>query len=161
VTEARKLLRPYRQDSATTCAFLVLQRHPVVPAVPKRQPLHRKRTTMWYVPQSEWWTLRQLEVQSIADKLPAPSAASSDADEPHCHGSSTSPTQRQHKPPLPPAALSPREHTASLKTAWLTASLHHLETIVVEQFRERLMESFRLRNTTEGCRSCDMKLTWR
>ncbi|KAG3088269.1 hypothetical protein PI124_g9361 [Phytophthora idaei] len=62
----------------------------------------------WYVPKSEWWTLHQIEQQSIADKfLVAATPANSEAGENHCHGS---PTQRQHKPPLPPAALSPRAH---------------------------------------------------
>ncbi|KAG7380498.1 hypothetical protein PHYPSEUDO_007160 [Phytophthora pseudosyringae] len=70
----------------------------------------------WYVPQSEWWTLRQIEQQTIADKFPA--SAISDAAEPHCHGSSSSPTQRQHKPPLPPpAALSPRASESSENVA--------------------------------------------
>ncbi|KAG6604552.1 uncharacterized protein IUM83_14117 [Phytophthora cinnamomi] len=60
----------------------------------------------WYVPQSQWWNMHQMEQQNMSDKLPP---STTDAhDEPHCHGAGTSPTQRQHKPALPPAALSPR-----------------------------------------------------
>jgi hypothetical protein len=100
-------------QAGSTAARRHRRRLPAAPASPGRSieaPASPSKAHYgaWYVPQSEWWTLRQLEQQSIADKLPAPSAACSDADEPHCHGSSSSPTQRQHKPPLPPAALSPR-----------------------------------------------------
>lgn len=59
----------------------------------------------WYVPQTEWWALHQAEQQILADKCPdAVSPHTREPEDlPHCHGSS-SPLQRQHKPPLPPAA---------------------------------------------------------
>ncbi|POM80866.1 Hypothetical protein PHPALM_1241 [Phytophthora palmivora] len=60
----------------------------------------------WYVPQSEWWTMHQIEQQNITDKFPSVTAG--DEIESHCHRRSTTSSQRQHKPPLPPAALSPR-----------------------------------------------------
>ncbi|KAE8994209.1 hypothetical protein PR003_g20616 [Phytophthora rubi] len=69
----------------------------------------------WYVPQSQWWNLHQLEQQT------APATANT-ADEPHCHGACTSPMQRQHKPPLPSAALSPRPNESdSAKPALQTS----------------------------------------
>ncbi|KAK1933924.1 hypothetical protein P3T76_011684 [Phytophthora citrophthora] len=68
----------------------------------------KARYGSWYVPQSEWWKLHQVEQQTIEDRFPA-----SAIDEPHCHGGNTSPMQCQHKPPLPLAALSPRGHDSS------------------------------------------------
>ncbi|KAG1698252.1 hypothetical protein DVH05_015241 [Phytophthora capsici] len=76
---------------------------------PPVSPL-KARYGSWYVPQSEWWKLHQIEQQTIEDKL-CPSAI--DTEELHCHGGNSSPTQRQHKPPLPLAALSPRGHDSS------------------------------------------------
>ncbi|KAF4033117.1 hypothetical protein GN244_ATG15002 [Phytophthora infestans] len=75
----------------------------------------------WYVPQSEWWTLHQIEQQTIIDKFPALGApANCDAGDNHCHGS---PTQRQHKPQLPSAAPSPRSHaTVAAAPGTATAS---------------------------------------
>ncbi|KAL4086016.1 hypothetical protein PRIC1_014639 [Phytophthora ramorum] len=57
----------------------------------------------WYVPQSEWWALRQMKQQNVADKLPASATATSKAIEPHCHGGDSSPARRHHKPTLPTA----------------------------------------------------------
>ncbi|EGZ29258.1 hypothetical protein PHYSODRAFT_473476 [Phytophthora sojae] len=69
----------------------------------------------WYVPQSQWWNLHQLEQHTIVDKLPASAVPATDAEvEPHCHGAGTPPLQRQHKPPLPPAALSPCTNESNL-----------------------------------------------
>ncbi|RLN31749.1 hypothetical protein BBJ28_00003041 [Nothophytophthora sp. Chile5] len=68
----------------------------------------------WYVPPEEWSTLHQLEQQALIDKFPAAAMAPSHCCEPHCHHKrASSPLQRQHKPALPPAALSPRSNPAS------------------------------------------------
>ncbi|GMF58501.1 unnamed protein product [Phytophthora fragariaefolia] len=84
----------------------------------------------WYVPQSQWWTLHQIEQQTVDDRLPASATPTPDLDEPHCHGASTSPSQRQHKPPLPPAALSPRtvesNHLSAAKPALQALRGSHL-----------------------------------
>ncbi|RLN15331.1 hypothetical protein BBJ28_00002994 [Nothophytophthora sp. Chile5] len=68
----------------------------------------------WYVPPEEWSTLHQLEQQALMDKFPAVAVASSPCCEPHCHHTgASSPLQRQHKPSLPAAALSPRSNSPS------------------------------------------------
>ncbi|OWZ08700.1 hypothetical protein PHMEG_00018714 [Phytophthora megakarya] len=62
----------------------------------------------WYVPQSEWWTLHQIEQQHLTNKFPLVTLTTADEDGYHCHRSNTTQSQRQHKPILPSAALSPR-----------------------------------------------------
>ncbi|KAL3666309.1 hypothetical protein V7S43_008561 [Phytophthora oleae] len=108
---------PQPSPQATSTAKSLVRRKLRLPAatppvridkLPASPP--KARYGSWYVPQSEWWELRQLEQQTIADKFP-PSAISTD--ETHCHSGNTSPAQRQHKPPLPPAALYPRGHDSS------------------------------------------------
>ncbi|ETL91086.1 hypothetical protein L917_10322 [Phytophthora nicotianae] len=119
-----------RQQSKTSAIINDKRRKDSQPAPPKTAPRRQLRTPAsmspppsppkanygaWYVPQSEWWSLHRIEQQNITDKFPV-LTVSSDKDESHCHGS---PIQRQHKPPLPAAALSPRskETVASVQIA--------------------------------------------
>ncbi|GMF31682.1 unnamed protein product [Phytophthora lilii] len=139
---SRQLLSPSTMNASRQRSKheLIPSTHPVQPAKtktsssttsPKRRRRHNLHTPAsptntapasppkaqygaWYVPQSEWWALHQVEQQSLTDKLPASVLPASDAGEPHCHGSGASPSQRQHKPPLPPAALSPHKMDETL-----------------------------------------------